>query len=71
MANAIDNAPTMQFELGYTAKVLQCEDGGYAGAIQELPIVAQADSIEELRDRLSGCLMACAKHGIYGPAPSQ
>ena len=45
----------------WTGKLIHCKDGGYAGSMNEVPIVAQGDTKKELISELEDILREVAK----------
>lgn len=42
--------------------VIRCEDGGFVGGVREWPIVAQADTINDLKGKITGAIGAYIMH---------
>ena len=49
------------FEIAITAKVKKC-DNVYIGTVKELPIIVQADSMNKLKENVSGALAVYIQH---------
>ena len=54
----VENKPAIVLNID----VIPCKDGGFAGGVREWPIVAQADTIDELKRKIIGATGAYIMH---------
>lgn len=56
-------------KIAWTANVTPCKNGGYAGVIREVSLVAQADTMDKLRSRLEEGLAEYIKYESLDAMP--
>lgn len=59
----------IRVKIGWTAKIVSSRDGGYVGFMQEIPIVVQADTMEEVSVRMNECLSEYVEHESFEAIP--